>query len=77
MNAPRLIGFCRDRLLLAQEESQFPIGCDWIEPIPSLAPYAFALIGALALASLAQSLVRGARYFIHIRRELRQIREGN
>lgn len=29
----RLIGECNGRLLAAMEESSFPAGCEWIEPI--------------------------------------------
>lgn len=29
----RLIGLCDGRILAAEEESAFPAGCTWIEPI--------------------------------------------
>lgn len=29
----RLIGRCDGRIMAAMEESAFPAGCDWIEPI--------------------------------------------
>lgn len=29
----RLIGHCNGRIYAGQEESSFPAGCDWIEPI--------------------------------------------
>ena len=29
----RLIGYCGGRVLAAVEESSFPAGCNWIEPI--------------------------------------------
>lgn len=30
---PRLVGKCSGRIILKEEEDEFPAGCDWIEPI--------------------------------------------
>jgi hypothetical protein len=53
---PRLLALCHGRPMLAVEEDALPMGCSWIEPISSLAPYAFAIVGAVALISLAHSI---------------------
>lgn len=77
MIAPRLIGLCDGRPMLAVEESQFPMGCSWIEPIASLAPYAFALVGAVALAVVFVSVRRGLRAGAAIVAELATLERMN
>ncbi len=59
MIAPRLIGLCHGRPMLGVEEDAFPMGCAIIEPIASLAPYAFAIVGAAAAAVVATCIARG------------------
>ena len=58
--------------MLGVEEDAFPMGCSWIEPLSSLAPYLFAIVGALALTSLAHSLWHSAKLWRAILIELEQ-----
>ncbi len=41
----RLIGLCDGRLMAALEESSFPAGCEWIEPIRSESAFVNPMTG--------------------------------
>lgn len=60
----RLIGQCNGKLMAAKEESSFPAGCAWIEPIryqaePEAAPLAFKELSRAAIVRVG--LVESSR----------------